>query len=86
MRFISRNDRDGARFKCHRSHALDFDDQLARANIVIADELVGHREEGLEMAGGELGGDAKVSTELPVDDHAPSEAKRAQDIVQNVHR
>src|SRR5512139_1234200 len=60
MRVVTRNDSDRTGFERHRSNSVDFDDQLARANVMIADELLGHREEGLEMAGREFRGDAEV--------------------------
>ena len=86
MSVVSRKDRDGARLKNDGWQFVVLNDQLARADVMIADEFLGSRIEGREMARREFGRDAEVAAELPIDDHAASEAKRAQDVIQNVHR
>ena len=86
MGVVPRENGNGACLQCHGSHPVDLDDQLARSDIVVADEFLWNGKEGREMAGRELGRDAEVPAEFPVYDHASPKAKRAQDIVQNVHQ
>src|SRR5689334_8387119 len=62
---------DAARVKRDRRPSLELDQHLARADVVIADQRLRRREEGREMIRCELRQDAKVATELAVDDHAP---------------
>ena len=74
-----------ARFERDRRHPVDLDDQLARADVVITDQLVRDRIEGREMARRELRRDAEVAAELAVDDNAAGQPQRAQDLIKHVH-
>ena len=69
VRVVTRQDRHVARAQSDRGHPVDLDDQLARANVMITDQLVGSREEGLEMARGEFRVHAEVAAEFPINDH-----------------
>ena len=63
-------------FEADRRLALNLDDRPARADVVIADQLVGIGEERRAMVGCELRKHAEVAGELAVDNHPAGQAER----------
>ena len=84
MRIVAREDGDVPRVESHRLHPVHLDDQPARADVVIAHQLLGNREERFEVPRRELRADAEFTRELTVDDDSAAKAKGAQDLVENV--
>src|SRR5205085_2130419 len=85
MRIVAWQDRDRAGLERCRRHAFDFDDQPARANVMIADQRLRDGEERREMVRRELRQDAEVAAELAVDHHSAGQAQRAENVVEHVH-
>ena len=52
---------------------------------MIADQLVGRREERRAMVRREFGLDAEVTVQVGVDDDPAGQPQRAEDVAENVH-
>ena len=66
--------------------SVDLQHKLPRADVMIADQRLRHREEGREMVGRELREHAEVAAEGAVDHHATRQAQGAQNLFEDVQR
>ncbi len=86
VRVVARKDGDSAGAQGDGRLAVDLDDRPAGTDVMVADQGLGRRKEGRAMVGRELGQHAEIAGQISVDHDSAGQAKRAQDLVENVHR
>ncbi len=74
MWVVAGQNRNIARKQWDRLLALNLDDGVPGADVMVADQPVGDREKGRAFLGGELRIERELARQLTVDDHAPGQA------------